>query len=48
MGWADQCKAAVWKWLQGQVPRGEYAVAIERATQGQVTRAEVRPDLFLG
>ena len=40
-------QAAVWKWLRGQPPKGEHAVAIETATGGQVSREAVRPDLFL-
>ena len=40
-------QAAVWKWLRGQPPKGEHAVAIEVATGGQVSREAVRPDLFL-
>ena len=40
-------QAAVWKWLQGQPPKGEHAVAIEVATGGQVSREAIRPDLFV-
>lgn len=40
-------QAAVWKWLRGQPPKGEHAVAIEVATGGQVRREAVRPDLFV-
>ncbi len=40
-------QAAVWKWLRGQPPKGEHAVAIEVATGGQVSREAVRPDLFV-
>ncbi|RCN55777.1 Cro/CI family transcriptional regulator [Acidiferrobacter thiooxydans] len=40
-------QAAVWKWLRGQLPKGEHAVAIEVATGGQVSREAIRPDLFV-
>ncbi len=39
-------QAAVSKWLSGSTIRAEYAVAIELATNSQVTRADLRPDLF--
>lgn len=32
-------------WLNSRVP-GEYVIAIERATSGQVTRHDLRPDLY--
>jgi len=37
----------VWWWLNraGTVP-GEYVLAIERATKSQVTRHDLRPDLY--
>jgi DNA-binding transcriptional regulator YdaS (Cro superfamily) len=36
----------VWKWLRrGWVP-AEQVLAIERATEGQVTRYELRPDIY--
>lgn len=40
-------QANVWHWLKkaGRVP-GEYVLAIETATGGQVTRHELRPDLY--
>lgn len=37
---------AVWNWLRmPQVP-AEYAPKIEAATDGQVTRSDLRPDLW--
>lgn len=36
---------AVHQWKQGRVP-AERVIAIERATQGTVTRAMLRPDLW--
>ncbi|MCW5730858.1 MAG: molecular chaperone TorD family protein [Alphaproteobacteria bacterium] len=40
-------QANVWHWLNraGRVP-GEYVLAIEQATDGRVTRHELRPDLY--
>jgi TorA maturation chaperone TorD/DNA-binding transcriptional regulator YdaS (Cro superfamily) len=40
-------QANVWHWLKraDHVP-GEYVLAIEKATGGQVTRRELRPDLY--
>lgn len=39
--------ALVSYWLQGQLKiHPEDAVKIERVTEGQVTRAELRPDIF--
>ena len=37
----------IWQWVNGKarVP-AERAVQLERATDGKVTRAELRPDLF--
>lgn len=36
----------VWRWVRaGRVP-AEYALAIETATGGKVTRYELRPDVF--
>lgn len=32
-------------WLKTKVP-GEYVIQIEKATEGQVTRHELRPDLY--
>lgn len=43
-----KCKQAhIWNWLnrKGPVP-GEYAVLIEDALEGRVTREEIRPDLY--
>jgi DNA-binding transcriptional regulator YdaS (Cro superfamily) len=36
----------VWKWLRMDRIPAERAIAIERATDGRVTRQELRPDLF--
>jgi DNA-binding transcriptional regulator YdaS (Cro superfamily) len=36
----------VWKWLRRGYAPAEHALAIERATQGAVTRYELRPDVF--
>lgn len=36
---------AVNKWLDGQVPAAR-CIAVELATQGKVTRYELRPDVF--
>jgi len=39
----------VWKWLnraKREVPPAEYAIPIERAVGGQVTRHELRPDIY--
>jgi len=39
--------AAINKWLSGDViPKAERAMQIEKATNGAVTRAEIRPDIF--
>lgn len=40
-------QARVWNWLRRdkKVP-AEYAVEIERATSGAVTREQLRPDIF--
>lgn len=40
-------QANVWHWLKkaGRVP-GEYVLAIEKATGGEVTRHQLRPDLY--
>jgi DNA-binding transcriptional regulator YdaS (Cro superfamily) len=37
---------AVWKWRNFDRIPAERVIAIERATNGLVTRAELRPDLF--
>lgn len=39
-------KAAIYFWLAGRPVSAEYAVKIEQATGGTVSRAELRPDLF--
>jgi DNA-binding transcriptional regulator YdaS (Cro superfamily) len=39
-------KRTVMNMLAGMLVGGEHAVAIEQATDGQVTRHELRPDLF--
>lgn len=41
-------QAAIWKLLHGRSKKvsAELAVAIERATDGKVTRHDLRPDLF--
>ncbi len=36
----------VWKWLRRGRPPAERVLAIERATEGQVTRYELRPDIY--
>lgn len=37
----------VWQWLEGKTRiTAERAIQIETATAGQVTRYELRPDLF--
>jgi DNA-binding transcriptional regulator YdaS (Cro superfamily) len=41
-------QAHVWYWLNdggGKVP-AEYCAAIERATEGKITRHDLRPDVF--
>jgi len=38
--------AAVWKWRNLDRIPAERVIAIERATNGLVTRAKLRPDLF--
>lgn len=39
-------KAAIYFWLAGRPVSPSFAVKIEQATGGAVTRAELRPDLF--
>jgi len=34
------------QWLDGETIPAERCVAIEKATQGRVTRQDLRPDLF--
>lgn len=36
----------IWKWLRAKRVPGEYAVAIEDATGGKVSRYQLRPDVF--
>lgn len=36
----------VWYWLKNQQVPAEFVLPIERATDGQVTRHELRPDLY--
>lgn len=43
-------QSTIWYWLNkkgGKVPHG-FCVAIEKATKNQVTKEELRPDLFKG
>jgi len=35
----------IWSWLNRPVP-AEFVIPIERATDGQVTRHELRPDIY--
>lgn len=39
-------KAAIYFWLAGRPVSPPFAVKIEQATGGAVTRADLRPDLF--
>lgn len=41
----DRTQGAVSQWLRKRVP-AELVLQIERATDGQVTRQELRPDLY--
>lgn len=45
---ADVSQTAIWKLLHGKTKRisGEIAVAIHKATNGEVSKYEMRPDLF--
>ena len=43
----NMSQPGIHKWLSGKCqPSPKAAVAIERATQGKVTRYELRPDVF--
>lgn len=37
---------SVWAWLNGGQPSAKNAIAIERVSCGQITRYELRPDIF--
>ena len=37
---------AVWQWINGYGIAPENALKIERATEGRVTRHELRPDIY--
>lgn len=39
-------QGTLWKWIRKNRVPAEYCVAIERATEGQVTRYQLRPDVF--
>lgn len=39
-------QAHVWNWLKAGTVPAEHCAAIERATGGKVTRADLRPDVF--
>ena len=39
-------QAHVWKWLNGTRLTAEHAIPIERATQGRITRRQLRPDIY--
>lgn len=46
---AQKCgvsQPAVYKWLNGGVITPENAIAVEKATDGAVTRCGLRPDVF--
>jgi DNA-binding transcriptional regulator YdaS (Cro superfamily) len=46
---AKACKVsqpAVFKWLRGGRITAENAIKVETATDGQVTRQDLRPDIF--
>lgn len=46
---ADACgvsQVAVSKWFRGGDIRAEHAIAVEKATDGKVTREQLRPDIF--
>lgn len=42
----DVTQQQVWKWLQSGRPAPESVRAIERATDGRVSRYDLRPDVF--
>lgn len=37
---------AVWQWINGYRIAAENVLPVEKATNGQVTRHELRPDLY--
>ena len=42
-------QSTVWQWLHGykdKRPSAIYAIAIEHATEGEVSRYDLRPDIF--
>ena len=39
-------QGTLWKWLRKGVAPAEHIVAIERATNGKISRYELRPDVF--
>lgn len=42
-------KGLVWQWLNGRTRiTGDWAVAIERVTGGEVKRQQLRPELYRG
>lgn len=46
---ADACgvsQVSVHKWLHGATLKPEHAISVEQATEGQVTRQQLRPDIF--
>ena len=43
---AGVSKASVYFWKAGKPISAESVIKIERATDGQVSRAELRPDLY--
>lgn len=42
-------KGLVWQWLNGRTEiTGRWAVEIERVTQGEIKRQQIRPELYRG
>jgi len=39
-------QGTLWKWLKKGIAPAEHVLAIERATNGKVTRYQLRPDVF--
>ncbi len=39
-------QSSIWNWLKSGRVAAEYAIPIEQATGGQVTRHELRPDIY--
>lgn len=39
-------QSVIWAWLKRGYISAEYAIPIEHATGGQVTRHELRPDIY--